>query len=62
MTKYEIIYRNAETSNECNLSYDADTLLNAIDTALFFRRDDEEVYVMNTETGETIYIPEGFEV
>lgn len=57
MTKYEITYHNAETNNECSFCYDADTLADAIDTALFFRKTNEYIYLTNTDTGETFLKP-----
>lgn len=59
MTKFEITYHNAETDNECGFSYDADNLADAFDTAWFFRKDGEYVYITSTETNETFLTVDG---
>ena len=59
MTKFEITYHNAETDNECGFSYDADTLIDALDTASFFRKNGEYIYITNTETNETFLTDDG---
>ena len=59
MTKYKFTYHNAETDNECSFSYDANNLADAFDTAWFFRKDNEYVYITNTETDETILTDDG---
>lgn len=59
MPKYKFTYHNAETNNECGFSYDADNLADAFDTAWFFRKDGEYVYITNPETGETFLTDDG---